>query len=355
MRLSGLYDFIPVEIIENPVVSAEVTKLPDKTEYVFGEVKYGYVDEENNYWVTPDFTGMEITLTLDDGEKEIYAFDDNKELFLDVYNLVAIELVAEDKGKLDVSFEFFGADVSFPIDIVSSKITNIEILKYPENVSYHYSAFPDICGMEIKISYVDGSSKIVTVSQENIGIMDVAYYLHLIIECGEEDLIYYRRYDEPVIEGGALSIPVDVNKFNVIEEEVVELEVTEFNAEELTVGMHIVFENGEEKDIEVKVLDGLFLGYCELGILECYFDVDVENGKANGLLFVFDGEFEVEFSVGGLKGDCNGDGEINTVDLANLKLYLAGLGEIGNNADMNGDGKVDTVDLAQLKLTWAGL
>ena len=355
VRLSGLYDFIPVEIIENPVVSAEVTKLPNKTEYVFGEVKYGYVDEENNYWVTPDFTGMEITLTLDDGEKEIYAFDDNKELFLDIYNLVAIELVAEDKGKLDVSFEFFGADVSFPIDIVSSKIANIEIIKYPENVSYHYSAFPDICGMEIKISYVDGSSKIVTVSQENIGIMDVAYYLHLIIECGEEDLIYYRRYDEPVIEGGTLSIPVDVNKFNVIEEEVVELEVTEFNAEELTVGMHIVFENGEEKDIEVKVLDGLFLGYCELGILECYFDADIENGKVNGLLFVFDGEFEVEFSVGGLKGDCNGDGEINTVDLANLKLYLAGLGEIGNNADMNGDGNVDTVDLAQLKLSLAGL
>jgi hypothetical protein len=119
--------------------------------------------------------------------------------------------------------------------------------------------------------------------------------------------------------------------------------------------MHIVFENGEEKDIEVKVLDGLFLGYCEPGILECYFDADIENGKVNGLLFIFDGEFEVEFSVGGLKGDCNGDGEINTVDLANLKLYLAGLDEIGNNADMNGDGNVDTVDLAQLKLTLAGL
>jgi hypothetical protein len=354
VELSGLYDFIPVEIIENPVVSAEVTKLPDKTEYVFGDVKYGYIDEENNYWVVPDFTGMEITLTLDDGEKEIYAFDDNEELFLDIYNLVAIELMAEDKGKLDVSFEFFGADVSFPIDIVSSKIANIEIIKYPENVSYHYSALPDICGMEIKISYVDGSSKIVTVSQENIGIMDAAYYLHLLIECGEEDLIYFKRYDEPVIEGGALSIPVDVNKFNVIEEEVVELEVTEFDAEELTVGMHIVFENGEEKDIEVKRLD-VFLGYCELGILECYFDIDIEKGKANGLLFTFDSEFEVEFSVGGLKGDCNGDGEINTVDLANLKLYLAGLGEIGNNADINGDGNVDTVDLAQLKLTLAGL
>ena len=88
------------------------------------------MDEENNYWVTPDFTGMEITLTLDDGEKEIYAFDDNKELFLDIYNLLAIELMVEDIGKFDVSFEFFGADVSFPIDIVSSKIANIEIIKY---------------------------------------------------------------------------------------------------------------------------------------------------------------------------------------------------------------------------------
>jgi len=55
-------------------------------------------------------------------------------------------------------------------------------------------------------------------------------------------------------------------------------------------------------------------------------------------------------------GDVNGDGNVDTTDLASLKLNLAGLSsEIGKGADLNGDGNVDTTDLASLKLALAGL
>jgi hypothetical protein len=67
---------------------------------------------------------------------------------------------------------------------------------------------------------------------------------------------------------------------------------------------------------------------------------------------------EIEFKVGNssaVLGDVNGDGEVNTVDLAELKLFLAGLGEVQGNADLNDDEKIDTVDLAELKLQLAGL
>lgn len=51
------------------------------------------------------------------------------------------------------------------------------------------------------------------------------------------------------------------------------------------------------------------------------------------------------------RGDANGDGIINTIDLAALKLYLAGASaEIGALADYNGDSVIDTIDLASLKL-----
>jgi hypothetical protein len=53
--------------------------------------------------------------------------------------------------------------------------------------------------------------------------------------------------------------------------------------------------------------------------------------------------------------DCNDDGEINTTDLAVLKLYLAGLGDVGDGADCNEDGEINTTDLAALKLYLAGL
>ncbi len=57
-----------------------------------------------------------------------------------------------------------------------------------------------------------------------------------------------------------------------------------------------------------------------------------------------------------LPGDCNKDGFINTVDLAMLKLALAGIeytDEVLYDFDVSGE--VDTVDLAKLKLYLAGI
>lgn len=58
------------------------------------------------------------------------------------------------------------------------------------------------------------------------------------------------------------------------------------------------------------------------------------------------------------RGDINADGEINTSDLAELKLYLAGAITLNviqlQAADISGDSLVDTTDLATLKLYLAG-
>ena len=57
-----------------------------------------------------------------------------------------------------------------------------------------------------------------------------------------------------------------------------------------------------------------------------------------------------------LLGDVNGDGVISASDLAVMKLYLAGAGELDTVAgDLNSDGKVDASDMAKLKLYLSGL
>ena len=55
--------------------------------------------------------------------------------------------------------------------------------------------------------------------------------------------------------------------------------------------------------------------------------------------------------IDNLAGDVDGNGVINTDDLATLKLFLGGvIGNICEGGDMNGDGNVNTIDLAELKL-----
>lgn len=56
-----------------------------------------------------------------------------------------------------------------------------------------------------------------------------------------------------------------------------------------------------------------------------------------------------------ISGDANGDGTVNTLDLAVLKLALAGVSGCRALVDMDKNGVVDTVDLANLKLKLAGL
>jgi len=58
-------------------------------------------------------------------------------------------------------------------------------------------------------------------------------------------------------------------------------------------------------------------------------------------------------------GDINGDTIVDTVDLANLKLYLAQITTLPSafaiSADFDGSSKVDTTDLAALKLHLANI
>lgn len=57
-------------------------------------------------------------------------------------------------------------------------------------------------------------------------------------------------------------------------------------------------------------------------------------------------------------GDLDDNGSVDTTDLAIMKLFLAGAGELSDTGklggDLSGDGKVDTTDLAMLKLKLAG-
>ncbi len=54
----------------------------------------------------------------------------------------------------------------------------------------------------------------------------------------------------------------------------------------------------------------------------------------------------------GLKGDVNGDGKVNTMDVSRLYAHVRGTNPLSDeqlaNADVNGDGKINTMDVSRL-------
>ncbi len=92
------------------------------------------------------------------------------------------------------------------------------------------------------------------------------------------------------------------------------------------------------------------------GAIELYYRPQDDFAAQNGDRVFFNmksGEIEI---VDFIRGDVNGDGKVDTSDLAALKLYLAGAEETTNEgADIDQNGKIDTGDLAGLKLHLAGV
>lgn len=84
-------------------------------------------------------------------------------------------------------------------------------------------------------------------------------------------------------------------------------------------------------------------------IIEAWVDA---NGKPVSE-FVNGGAYKVAPAF--IYGDCDGDGDVNTTDLAQLKLILAKLAEEVPGADCDADGEITTTDLAKIKLYLADL
>ena len=138
----------------------------------------------------------------------------------------------------------------------------------------------------------------------------------------------------------------------------------DFAVEEVQVVSFVIPEGFTAEVYEGTLKDGVITTYLAMGE-EIPVPVVVDaDGNVVELWVDADGKQVTEFVSGGvytayvapafIYGDCNGDGEINTTDLAALKLKLAGSGEVGPGADCNGDGEINTTDLAVLKLNLAG-
>lgn len=157
-------DYPDDDYVEEYIKSIEVTKLPNKTEYLVG------IDTEF------DFTGLELTITSYDGSTDVYTHtgdlnwmdDETKWWFDSTYISNYIEVSPSDINDIVVGDNTFTITygektIDFTLTGVDSPVESIEITKSPDNATFiigYYNCLD--YSVELKVNYKDGTTEFVT-------------------------------------------------------------------------------------------------------------------------------------------------------------------------------------------------
>lgn len=185
-----------VEVVENPVKSIEVYKLPDKTTLVPGVdsttssyYDYSY-DEYGNEIVTEyeyeDFSvatdGMQIKVNFTDGTSEI-----TEDLwdYMDSYFEVSGQEYGEiwDIGTHLVTIKFYNRETTFDVEVVENPVSGIEFISLPLKDEYLECEWVDLTGAKLQVNFKDGTNKVLTIVADDYG----DSYGNWMVESGEID------------------------------------------------------------------------------------------------------------------------------------------------------------------------
>jgi len=263
-----------------------------------------------------------------------------------------MECPVEKAGDATFTFNYLGHTAEVSINIKESNVSSVEIAKDPDITEINGNLLPDFYGMQIKITYTDGTSEIVTVTEEN-SYFDQGGY---IVSFGGKKLTInnYGYRDAYLISYMGVSATFD--KFTYIDSELPQINVSDITLN----GVGTVFNiDGEEYTI-----NSIYTWYREYGEGYNYFYGTGSTGKGYLIFGIgvyadengYISNIMIENPVGMMdilvdSGDINGDGSIDVRDLVAMKKAAAGTKNAANktNGDMNLNGKIDSSDLAVLR------
>lgn len=176
-----------VTLIENPVESIEITKLPNKLEYI------------EDYETYVDIDGIELDINYKDGTTGKYAlnledFDWDSEDDPYTYNGIEITGQMDDDmsvGEHTAIIDYLGCTDEFTYYIVENPVESIEITKLPDKVfeyefddpaiyddedSYFENALSfNMAGAELTVYYTDGTEDVFTFGDYSLSYIGAVY------------------------------------------------------------------------------------------------------------------------------------------------------------------------------------
>ncbi len=345
------------------ITDLEIVSMPDKTEYV-----KGFRPEELS------FDGLELKVTWSDGSITYWEYDG--ELYIDDEEIDGD--VEEFEDSIVFTLMCGEGSVDITITLVESPVSSIAVTKLPDRLEFIRGYDPDFIGLELTITYKDGTTKVVTLTEENLAYevdIDEGVIYYTVDVDGNTLIIYKSGYDcySAYYLGAECEIR-DITFTQSKEIESVELDNVFWNGHGMIV--KITYTDGTSETLTMDVVDYEFVmgGGSDLGVAVCaktgngllwcgiitYID---ENGNVEGYdVYILDGVITVDASDL-LIGDVNGDGSVDNLDRLVLTRYLAdweGYSAADINmaaADVNNDLSVDNLDrliLTRHLANWEG-
>lgn len=370
---------LPVTVVENPVDYIELISAPTK-EYVYGDETYGWYYEEVDYYEfhPTDLEGLAFSVYYKDGTNKVYSYNDiDEDDFIDGFPYeLYYESMGVNAGELPVTFSYMGKEVEYTVLLKESTVESIVVTKNPDKMEYLEYYAPDFTGMELTIAYTDGTSKITSITKDNMvyeydwswgellyKVEVDGYTLYIEPYYAEEEMYYTISY---------LGAQCEFKDISFVE------------AKKITsVDVSNVSKNGDGMQIKVTYADGTTETLTMESVVykECELACEGYGKTDNGFLYYYiqhiyndSGEIEkynvkvFENSIESmpqvvLTGDVNSDGEVNNLDRQILTRHLAKWAgyEVDKlnveAADVNGDGEVNNLDrqiLTRHLAKWAG-
>ncbi len=167
----GAQTVFDIELVESPVESIEVNKLPDKM---------SYIENTDGYWSTrwdnalqeevPYFhynygmSGLELTIDYADGTSEVWKYNEDGASF-NGYNITFENNQYSSPWQLGsntVTAKYMGAQTTFDVEVVETPVESIVVTQLPDKTEYIVDAdhYIELDGMEITVNYTDGTSDV---------------------------------------------------------------------------------------------------------------------------------------------------------------------------------------------------
>jgi hypothetical protein len=270
------------------------------------------------------------------------------------YHIKAI--TATGAGTLQATLQYKGITIQYPIVLKNSPIAGIEIKKDAHRMDYDVSFYPFLYGMEVLVSFTDGTSTTVTLTEENVGYLmedgDLRYVFDVNGYTVYVDPAYNELYGEYYIFS-CLGARYNYTKFAIDDIYPVLKMQYHRRIDDDTWQLKVQMADGTKSFLDLKVLamekmaENSFLGYVTTPWGIGYFTLKNQS-QAGGSATLHFYENDLQLDLGVQLGDVMPDGRLNATDaLTVLKLVVGNqiaTSKEERRGDVDGDFRITAID-----------